>query len=84
MDRATELENLRQGVLRLAPGSLAMTREDGVALIAELQETGLQIRLCETPWVRCWRRAGRDGTAPCPAGESSSPIWMMSPGGPVQ
>jgi hypothetical protein len=44
MERAVELENLRQKVLRLAPGSLAMAREDAVALIAELQETGQQIQ----------------------------------------
>jgi hypothetical protein len=44
MERAIELENLRRSVLALVPGSLAMAREDGVALIAELQETGQQIR----------------------------------------
>jgi hypothetical protein len=44
MHGAIELANLRRSILLLPPGSMAMTREDAVALIAELQETGRRLR----------------------------------------
>lgn len=39
MDRAYELVNLRRSIFMLSTGSKAISREDAVALIAELQET---------------------------------------------
>jgi hypothetical protein len=44
MHRAIELENLRRSIVMLPPGSQALSREDAVALIAELQETGRRLR----------------------------------------
>jgi hypothetical protein len=44
VDRAYELENLRRSIVMLPPGSQALSREDAVALIAELQETGRRLR----------------------------------------
>ena len=38
MDRAYELENWRRSIVMLNPGAPALTREDAMALIAELQE----------------------------------------------
>lgn len=43
MHRAIELETLRRSILPLPPGSMAMSREDAVGLIAELQETGQRL-----------------------------------------
>jgi hypothetical protein len=44
MHRAIELENLRRSIVTLPSGSQALSREDAVALIAELQETGRRLR----------------------------------------
>jgi hypothetical protein len=44
MDRYYELENWRRSLVMLPPGSLALGREDAVALIAELQEAEGQLR----------------------------------------
>jgi hypothetical protein len=52
MARVRELENLRRSIIMLPAGSQALSREDAVALIAELQETlrrrrALHDALCE-------------------------------------
>jgi hypothetical protein len=44
MDRFHELENWRRSLVMLPPGSLALDREDAVALIAELQEAEGRLR----------------------------------------
>jgi len=44
MDRSYELENCRRSLVMLPPDSQALSREDAVALIAELQETGRRLR----------------------------------------
>jgi hypothetical protein len=44
MDRFYELENWRRSLVMLPPGSLALDREDAVALIAELQEAEGRLR----------------------------------------
>jgi hypothetical protein len=44
MNRFYELENWRRSLVMLPPGSLALDREDAVALIAELQEAEGQLR----------------------------------------
>jgi hypothetical protein len=44
MNRYHELENWRRSLVMLPPGSLALDREDAVALIAELQEAEGQLR----------------------------------------
>src|ERR1019366_3548477 len=44
VDRFYELENWRRSLVMLPPGSLALDREDAVALIAELQEAEGQLR----------------------------------------
>jgi hypothetical protein len=44
MERFYELENWRRSLVMLPPGSLALDREDAVALIAELQEAEGQLR----------------------------------------
>jgi hypothetical protein len=44
VDRAYELENLRRSIVMLPPGSQALSREDAVALIAELQEAEGKLR----------------------------------------
>jgi len=44
MDRYYELENWRRSLVMLPPGSLALDREDAVALIAELQEAEGRLR----------------------------------------
>lgn len=50
--RSQELEDLRRSIVMLPPGSQALSREDAVALIAELQEAlrrrrALHNALCE-------------------------------------
>ena len=49
MDRFYELENWRRSLVMLPPGSLALDREDAVALIAELQEAEAASGACATP-----------------------------------
>jgi hypothetical protein len=44
MERFYELENWRRSLVMLPPGSLALDREDAVALIAELQEAEGRLR----------------------------------------
>jgi len=44
MNRFHELESWRRSLVMLPPGSLALDREDAVALIAELQEAEGQLR----------------------------------------
>jgi hypothetical protein len=44
VDRFYELENWRRSLVMLPPGSLALDREDAVALIAELQEAEGRLR----------------------------------------
>jgi len=44
VNRGYELENWRRSIVMLPPGSQALSREDAVALIAELQETGRRLR----------------------------------------
>jgi hypothetical protein len=43
MHRAIELRELHRSILLTPSGSMAMSREDAVGLIAELQDTGLRL-----------------------------------------
>ena len=77
MHRAIELETLRRSILLLAPGSMAMTREDAVGLIAELQETGQRLEALRDALRQAMAESG-DEAYRCSGGKLSQ-IWVMCP-----
>ena len=48
MDRRHELENLRRSIAMLTPGVSALTREQALDLLAELEDLGTRLRRLRT------------------------------------
>jgi len=63
MHRAIELQDIRRSIFLLAPGSMAMTREDALALLAEFRRRGSGWRLYGMLCARRWTRAGTNAAS---------------------